>query len=135
MNKNYIAGFFDADGYITICKNSKKQEPIPTIGFTNNVKSILEEIQNFIYSKTNLKGSISLKKARCENHNDSYDLKYRGFNSCIKLIKLIPIIHPKKYKRCKLIAKIHSYTPRNGKYSPEILEKRRELCEEFLHII
>lgn len=135
MNIHYIAGFFDADGYITIHKNTKNQEAAPTVGFTNTVLSILEEIQKFIYQQTGIKGSISLKKAKRENHNNSYDLKYFGFNKCLILKDLIPCIHPKKLGRFNMLESIHNCTPRNGKYNSELLNKRRELCEKFLNIV
>lgn len=135
MNIHYIAGFFDADGYITIAKHAKNQEETPMAGFTNNVKEILEDIQAFIYKETGVKGYISLKKARKDTHNDSYDLKYQGISNCTKMLSIIPIIHPKKVARFALLPELQRLTPRNGKYKVEVLEERRKLCQRFLEIL
>lgn len=134
MNTNYIAGFFDADGYLTIIKPSRNKEHQPYIGFTNNVKQILEDIQAFILKEYGIIGYISSKKAKKENHKISYDLKYLGFNKCIKILNNIPIKHPKKLKRFQALKEIQNLTPRNGKYNQINLQERRKLCEKFLLI-
>jgi intein-encoded DNA endonuclease-like protein len=134
MNAHYIAGFFDADGYITLAKHAKTQEKTPMVGFTNNVREILEKIQEFLYKETGTKGYISLKRARRDTHNDSFDLKYQGILNCTKVLSVLPIIHPKKVARFALLPELQRLTPRNGKYRADVLQQRRELCQRFLEI-
>lgn len=56
IDASYIAGFFDADGYITATKFASNQEPTVSIGFTNSVKSLLEEIEQFLFKELGVKG-------------------------------------------------------------------------------
>lgn len=134
MNKYYIAGFFDADGYITLAKKNSNQNPTVTVGFTNCVRPILERIQKHLLTELSVKGTISKKTAREENHNDSYDLKYVGLVKSIQVLSYLPITHPKKSKRLKVAIQIKQLTSRNGKYDLKTMEKRNKLCVQFLRV-
>lgn len=52
LSYQYIAGFFDGEGHVTIGKTQKNPKWQPTyyltIGFTNTNTKILEEIRNFL---------------------------------------------------------------------------------------
>lgn len=124
MNWDYIGGFFDADGSITLANISKGKNKSAVLSFHNNEKSILEEIQNFIYNELEIKGFITHKKPRKENHNDSYSLTYCYFPKVITIMSNFKIYHPKKKHRFELILKIKDVTKRNGKYSEEELKER-----------
>lgn len=135
MNWEYITGFFDADGYITICKQTKSEHGSPVLGFTNTKLTILTEIQLFILNNTGIKGIICKKTSKNEKHNDSYDLKYAGYNK-IEILKLhIKSIHPKKIKRLELLTELKNYTPRNGKYNKEVLKIKQKLTDKFLNTL
>lgn len=134
MNKDYITGFFDADGYITISKEHKNENAIPVIGFTNNVLEILLEIQEIIYNDLKLKGHISKKVPKNENHSIGYDLKYKGISKCILISNYLNSKHPKKKLRFELLVDLHKATKRNGKYTKEELLIRNNICETLLNI-
>lgn len=124
MNINYISGFFDADGSITLTCKSKNEFKSPQISFHNTEISILQEIQNYLFLNYNIKGYISTKKPIKENHSIAYDLKYTGNNSKI-LSKLLISIHPKKRHRLNCINKYYNIvTKRNGKYNIKELSKK-----------
>ena len=131
MNWQYITGFFDADGSITLASISKGRKRSPQLSFHNNELNILTDIQKFIEKELNIRGFISAKKKVKEHHGQQYDLKYVDFAKCIEIIKHIKTIHPKKAKRFEVINKLYPLTPRNGKYTEEMLEQRRILEEEF----
>lgn len=133
MNWEYITGFFDADGSITLTKNQKNRHKSPQISFHNNEIDILLDIQEFIYKELNIKGFISKKRKAKEHHGQQYDLKYEGFPKCVKLSKNIKSIHFKKLKRMLLLELIHAVTPRNGKYQEETLKTRSELEFQFFN--
>lgn len=131
MNWNYISGFFDADGYITMVSPNKGKNRTVYVGFTNIELNILEEIKNFIQIELDVKGSISKKSARKESHSVSYDLKYM-YNNALKVIECIESRHPKKKHRKNIIVEQYlKLTPRNGKYTEEIKEKREKMIESF----
>ncbi len=131
MNWEYISGFFDADGSVTLSKLQKNKNKTVVISFHNNEKSILESIQNFILNETNIKGFITHKKQKKENHNDSYSLNYSYLPKVLELIKYMDILHPKKRHRFDVIRKLQMVTKRNGKYTKDELEKRYEIEELF----
>lgn len=134
MTWEYISGFFDADGSITISKDSINQEPHISISFSNNERTILELMKDFILNETTVKGFIVHKKPKNVNHADSYELCYSSTPKALLLSKFIQSNHPKKVARLLLIPQIKELTPRNGKYSQETLLKRRALIQHFLSL-
>lgn len=132
MDLNYISGFFDADGSITLCKNNKldKYKSIK-IDFTNTQLELLKQIQEFLLDNYNLKLYISTKPSKKENHSISYALSCSGNQKCIKLCKLLKSYHLKKIHRINTILKYHNLvTIKNGKYKEN--EINRKLAYERL---
>lgn len=64
MNWKYISGFFDADGSITLTRNTKNSNKTIQVSFHNNELDILEKIKTFIFENLNVNGSISRKKLK-----------------------------------------------------------------------
>lgn len=131
MNWQYISGFFDADGYITMAKQHKNENETPTLGITNTNLRLLEQMRNFILGEIDVKGVICTKTSTNPNHATSYDLRYVGFNKISKL--KLESIHEKKQTRLYYLSEIKANTPRNGKYSESTLAKRLELVQKFLN--
>ena len=131
MNWDYITGFFDADGSVTLSVLSKDTRRTSVISFHNNELNVLISIQLFIESELSTKGHICMKKKAKEHHNQQYDLKFVGLPKCIAILKNMNTIHMKKKKRFEIIEKLKDVTPRNGKYTEEMLTVRKKLEEEF----
>jgi hypothetical protein len=131
MNWEYLSGFFDADGSITISVLSKGKNKTPILSFHNNEISILEEIKEFILNELNIKGFITHKKSKKETHNDSYSLNYKYFPKVIEIMSKFNIKHPKKRHRYEIILKIYELTKRNGKYSEVELKKKLDMEKLF----
>lgn len=125
MNWQYISGFFDADGSITLVKEkSSYQFKNPKIDFTNVELSTLQEIQKYILDNIGIKGSISTKPPRKENHKISYALSY-SYNGALEVIKMINSFHPKKKHRISVCLKYYKQVvPRNGKHSIKQIFRR-----------
>jgi hypothetical protein len=134
MNWNYISGFFDADGYITLSKMSKNENETPVLGFTNTHKYILEKIQFFIEAQTKEKCTLCTKKSKNINHATGYDLKCVGFRKIHNIVQNFTSIHTKKLGRLELLSEIQRLTPRNGKYTKESKSERDLLVVKFLNI-
>lgn len=130
MNWHYITGFFDADGSVTLCTPNKGKQKTIQLSFHNNELSILHSIQAFIKSEFKVKGSISCKRARKPTHQDSYDLKY-SYQAGLNIANSIQSCHPKKKHRIAIYNEIQKIIPRNGKYTSELLQKRKALEEKF----
>jgi hypothetical protein len=131
MNWNYISGFFDADGSISLSAINKGKNKTAVLSFHNNERCILEEIQNFILLETNVKGFITHKKPKKENHSDSYSLNYSYLKKVIEVSKHIKSFHPKKIHRLKTIMLLKEKTKRNGKYTDDELNERLSIEENF----
>jgi hypothetical protein len=86
MNWEYISGFFDADGSITLSVLSKGKNKTPILSFHNNEISILEDIKEFVLNEFNVKGFITKKTSKKETHNDSYSLNYKYFPKVIMIM-------------------------------------------------
>ena len=133
MNWEYISGFFDADGCITLTAKSSGKNKTIQISFHNNELEILQEIQSFILQELNVKGHISLKKARKEQHKDSYDLKY-VYQNGLKVANMLNLKHPKKKRKIEIYNLIQRKTKRNGKYNEQELLERNNLEKAFFQI-
>lgn len=132
MNIDYISGFFDADGSITMsrAKSSDKFRTLK-IDFTNTKLEILLEIQKFFYDNYGINLSISTKPAKKSTHSVSYSLSASSNINCYKLCELLKSYHPIKKHRINVVLKYHKQvTVRNGKYNEK--QERRRLAYERL---
>lgn len=130
MNLDYISGFFDADGSITLCHMDSSPYRTIKIDFTNVEICILKEIQNFLQQNYNIKTNISVKPPKKESHQTSYALS-ATYRAAFDLCTLLKSKHPKKLHRINTILKYYDrVTKRNGKYSEK--EQQRKLAFERL---
>jgi hypothetical protein len=133
MNWEYISGFFDADGHITL-SSQKEKEKTTHVGFTNIDLNLLESIRNFIFEDIGVKGVISKRASKKENHSDCYNLVYR-YDSALKVSSKINSQHYKKNKKIKLVLeKYKLVTPRNGKYTEDMKKMREKFVNEFFSL-
>lgn len=130
MNWEYISGFFDADGCISLIKPSKLQHKTLYIMYANNERRLLEEMKEFIDAEIDGKGAIICKKSKNANHNDAYELRY-SHNAGIRVLQKMNIRHPKKFNKAQIAKRIGEGIQRNGRYSPEELIIKKELEEAF----
>ena len=100
MNWEYITGFFDADGSITLSLIHKYSKRAPVISFSNNDYDLLINIKDFIKSETGHNGFISTKKSR---GFINYELRYTYLIKCIDILSYINSKHSKKRKRINMI--------------------------------
>jgi intein/homing endonuclease len=135
MNIEYISGFFDADGSITISKSNKhaKYKSIK-VDFSNNEKYILESIQNYL-QKFNIKSYISTKPSKKITHKESYTLSVQGSYALI-LCKLLKSKHSKKLHRINCINKYWiNVTVRNGKYNNTQIQRKLSFERLFFYTL
>lgn len=134
MNWEYISGFFDADGHITLSSMNKGKNKTVCIGFTNIDLNLLEEIKTFIDKEISGKGSISKRTSKEVHHSDCYNLVYR-YNVGLLVAEKINSRHYKKKEKIKLVLeKYKSLTPRNGKYTDDMLKMREKFINEFFSL-
>ena len=133
MNWEYISGFFDADGHITLT-GQKEKKRTTHVGFTNIDLELLESIKNFIMNEIQIKGVISKRLSKKENHSTCYNLLYR-YDGALKVAEKINSNHYKKKEKIKLVLSTYKLvTPRNGKYTEELEKKREKFINEFFSL-
>lgn len=124
--KAYIAGIIDGEGTVTLTRVHKNELPSPRVAVANNSLRLLKWLKERIGS-----GCITTRAKQQPQHAVHYVLNISD-NSALKLLAEV--------KECLIIKKSHaellvfSYkavTPRNGRYSKEILSQKLELVEEI----
>lgn len=130
--KAYIAGIIDGEGSIMLQRFHSNQYPSPCVSFASTSMELLEWVKDIVGAGV----IVSKKNYNPELHKDcySYVLKY---NAAISLLEEITpyLIIEVKVKRAKLILeKYKDLTPRNGRYTDELLEKKMRFYDEFISI-
>ncbi|HDK7177878.1 hypothetical protein ACP49_00420 [Clostridium botulinum] len=128
----YIAGIIDGEGSIMLLRFHNNQFPSPCISISSTTIELLE----WIKSVTKV-GTIKRKKNyNTEKHTDSftYTIKYNDAINLLIQIEPYLVIKNKKTRARLIIEKYKSLTPRNGKYSNEMLKAKEEFYKEFISI-
>jgi hypothetical protein len=130
--KAYIAGIIDGEGSIMLQKFHSNQLPSPCVSIASTTIELLEWISLKINS-----GAITKKKNyNSEKHKDSYTLVVR-YNNAIELLNEVEpylVIQAKKLRAKLILEKYKSLTPRNGRYSSELIEAKNKFYNEFINI-
>ncbi|WP_160676212.1 hypothetical protein [Clostridium sp. C8-1-8] len=130
--KAYIAGIIDGEGSIMLIRFHNNQYPSPSV----SIASTTIELLQWIKLKTEI-GVIKGKKVYdLEKHKPSYSYIVK-YNDAIKLLELIYpylIIKSKKQRAYMIITEYKDLTPRNGRYSKDLLERKLEFYRRFISI-
>lgn len=132
LEKAYIAGIIDGEGSIMLQRFHYNEYPSPCISIASTTHELLDWIKSVIG-----KGVIKQKKNyNNSKHKDcySYILKY---NDAIKLLEdIYPylIIHSKRKRAELILNKYKVLTPRNGRYTEELLKAKSDFYNEFISI-
>ncbi|MCH1625747.1 LAGLIDADG family homing endonuclease [Fredinandcohnia quinoae] len=124
----YIAGIIDGEGSISLTRMHKKEHRRPCISIASTDLELLTYIHRltggYINNKRNYRPNI---------HKDSYTLSIKKKEEVFyTLQQIVPFLRVNK-KRNRAIWILENYervTPRNGKYSPELLNSK-VLFEEY----
>lgn len=130
--KAYIAGIIDGEGSIMLQKFGKGDFPAPCVSIASTTIELLEWIK-----KVSGIGIIKKKKNyNCEKHKDcySYVVKHDKAIELIKDVYPYLVIENKRQRAELIIRRYKAVTPRNGRYSEEMLREKEEFYEEFMAI-
>ncbi|GFZ32435.1 hypothetical protein CSC2_29610 [Clostridium zeae] len=128
--KAYIAGIIDGEGSIMLTSFHSNELHSPCVSIASTTLELLQWIKD----KTNT-GVIKRKKNyNTERHKDcfSYTLRYNDAINFLEMISPYLVIESKKRRALMIINEYKSLTPRNGRYSEELLEKKRKFYERFI---
>lgn len=130
--KSYLAGIIDGEGSIMLLSFHNNQLPSPCISISSTTLELLEWVKDRIQA-----GSIKGKKNyNTDKHKYSYTytLRYDAVINLLKDIEPYMVIESKKKRALMIINEYKNVTPRNGRYSKEILEKKQLFYEEFMKL-
>lgn len=131
-DKAYIVGIIDGEGSIMLERIHKNQHPSPVVSVTSTTPELLKYLKNTLGSGTITKKTNYNK----EKHKDCYTFVI-CYDAAINLLKdIYPylIIKTKKLQAKMIVDEYKALTPRNGRYSEKLLERKYEFYERFRKI-
>lgn len=130
--KAYIAGIIDGEGSIMLIKFHNNQFPSPCVSIASTTLELLEWIKQ-VASIGVIKGKKNYNKNKHKN-SFSYIVKYNDAINLLELIYPYLIINSKKVRANMIMNEYKNLTPRNGRYSDELLERKLDFYNRFIDV-
>ncbi|MCF6466656.1 LAGLIDADG family homing endonuclease [Clostridium sp. Cult2] len=128
--KAYIAGIVDGEGSIMLTRFHKNEYPSPCVSISSTDMELLEWIKN----TTKMGRIINKKNYNKEKHLNSYTYRVI-YDDALKLLEEIEtylVIEKKKLRARHILDNYKKVTPRNGKYSEELEQKKEQFYADFM---
>ena len=121
----YVAGIIDGEGTITLVKKHGNNLHSPEITVANTSLELL------LWLQQRIGGLIKKKVRKMAQHRQAYTWVIRD-NRVLSLLQEIGSLLLIKRRHAELLMQRYkACTPRNGKYTSELLEKKQELVAEI----
>lgn len=123
----YAAGILDGEGSITLTRNHTGRWPSPQVSVASNDRELL------VWLRARFGGAITTKKPRQPQHAVAFDWKLTDRRA----LRFLQIVRPylvieRKIRRCDLLLQAYlDCTPRNGRYTEEMQQKKEAFLEVF----
>ena len=116
----YLAGLIDGEGTITLVRKHRNEHRQLGVFISSTERHLLE----FAKAVTGV-GKITTKKTSKSNHSPGFAYAVYNRQALDLLNSLFPYLRSYKRDRAKLILKHYlEFTPRNGKYTEDLLVKK-----------
>ena len=126
----YIAGLIDGEGSIGLLRKHRGENRQLVVSISNNDFALLR----YVLDVTGV-GKITSKKPAKIKHTPSKTYTVTNRQALELLRQITPMLRTYKRARAELILeKYLTLTPRNGKYSAELLAARNNFVEECMSI-
>ena len=126
----YLAGLIDGEGTVTLTRREKAAQRTITITIANTERDLLEYSMHIIGT-----GVISSKRTQKMHHIPSFGYRITGRQALSVLQQIVPYLHSYKKQRAEFaLAEYLNVTPRNGRYSKDLLKRKSIFDERFLQI-
>lgn len=126
----YAAGLFDGEGSISLVKHRINRWHSPQVSIASTDYEVCEWFQS------RFGGTIVTKQPRQPNHSLSWDWRLTDRRALDFLAKMRPyLVIKRKIRRIDLL--LNDYidcTPRNGRYTKEMAERKESLIEAFFSL-
>ena len=124
--KAYMAGIIDGEGTVTLSRTHVDELPSPKVSVAYNSLDLLKWIKEKVGS-----GVIIKRSKRAPQHRNQYVLDISNNAALILLEELNKYLIIKKPHAELLVSRYKVYTPRNGKYTKELLNGKIALLAEI----
>jgi hypothetical protein len=126
----YAAGLFDGEGSISLVRHHNNRWPSPQVAGASTDYEVVRWLQ------IRFGGSVVTKKPRSSAHSVSYDWRLTDRRALSFLDRIRPyLVIRRKIRRIDLLLDDYlACTPRNGRYSEEILKQKERLIETFFSL-
>jgi hypothetical protein len=126
----YTAGLFDGEGSVSLIRHHKNRWPSPQISVASTDHEVVRWLQ-FHFG-----GSVVTKQPRSSTHSVSYDWRLTDRRALTFLQRIRPyLVIQRKIRRIDLLlADYLACTPRNGRYSEDMIKRKEELIETFFSL-
>jgi hypothetical protein len=124
----YTGGLIDGEGTVTMAvERSNARFRFPTVSMTSTTWALVE------FMKRNFGGSICTHRNYRANHSPAWSWRVRWIPAIDFLRLVLPYLRePEKKRRAELIVgRFKELTPRNGKYTPQMIEAKLAFEREF----
>lgn len=126
----YLAGLIDGEGTIALSRRHSGEKRQLVVSISSTEIALVEWARH-----TPGVGKVTRKKTSRPHHAPGLTFSVANRQALGVLEQILPYLRSYKKRRADLVvAKYLRVTPRNGKYSVELLEARRRFEEEFAAI-
>ena len=124
----YIAGLIDGEGTVTLTRVHSNENRRLVVSIANTEIELL----NFVLDEFGA-GKITRKRSSSDRHTPSFCYSVSSRQALSLLTQILP--HLRSYKRQRAELAIRHYlllTPRNGRYTAELLAERQQFEQALL---
>ena len=123
----YIAGLVDGEGTVTLTRLHLGENRRLVVSISNSDLRLLE----FVLGRVGV-GKITRKRTYRPQHAPAFAFQVSGRQALALLLRITPYMRSYKAQRAQLaLQKYVAVTPRNGKYTAEILSARDAFERRF----
>jgi hypothetical protein len=126
----YLAGLLDGEGTITLTRKYRGAHRHLLVSISNTERSVLAWVQKVVGA-----GRITKKRVYKPGHTLSYTYAISNIQALALLKQVVSHLRSYKRRRAELVLdRYRALTPRNGRYSAELLQRREQFINEFFAI-
>lgn len=131
VEKGYVAGILDGEGTVTLSIKQKGGTEHLAVYVSNTELSLMKYLIAVVGA-----GKITRKLPAKTNHSVAYTYALYNQQALVLLRQVVPCMLTYKAGRGKLALKSYSeVTPRNGKYTPAQIHKRKIFVRTLMGIL
>lgn len=126
----YIAGIVDGEGTVSLVRHHGTERRRPVVSVANTEYDLLAYLKARIGA-----GRITSKCVAKDHHTPSFVFVIYSRQALDLLQRILPYLRTYKRARAELLLRRYVLaTPRNGRYTPELIEARAALERDFFAI-